>query len=63
MTIASDLIPVWVIPAVVAAAILGNYCASLLVTRLSNHQFKKIGRYVIRVICIIYIGKGVAELI
>ena len=63
MTIASDLIPVWVIPAVVAAAILGNYCASLLVTRLSDHQFKKIGRYVIRVICIIYIGNGVAELI
>ncbi|MEO2181599.1 MAG: TSUP family transporter, partial [bacterium] len=38
MTIASDLIPVWVIPAVVAAAILGNYCASLLVTRMSDHQ-------------------------
>ena len=63
MTIASDLIPVWVIPAVVAAAILGNYCASLLVTRMSDHQFKKIGRYVIRFICVIYIGKGIAELI
>jgi hypothetical protein len=63
MTIGSDLIPVWVIPAVVAAAILGNYCASLLVTRMSDHQFKKIGRYVIRFICVIYIGKGVAELI
>jgi len=63
MTIASDLIPVWVIPAVVAAAILGNYCASLLVTRISDHQFKKIGRYVISFICVIYIGKGIAELI
>ena len=53
MTIASDLIPVWVIPAVVAAAIMGNYCASLLVTRMSDHQFKKIGRYVISFICVI----------
>ncbi len=63
MTIASDLIPVWVIPAVVAAAIMGNYCASLLVTRMSDHQFKKIGRYVISFICVIYICNGVAELI
>ena len=63
MTIASDLNPVRVIPAVVAAAIFGNYCASLLVTRMNDHQFKKIGRYVIRFICVIYIGKGVAELI
>ncbi|MDG1232301.1 MAG: TSUP family transporter [Pseudomonadales bacterium] len=63
MTIASDLIPIWVVPAVVAAAILGNYCASLLVIRMSDHQFKKIGRYVISCICVVYIGKGIAELI
>lgn len=63
MAIASDLVPAWLIPAVFAAAIIGNYCASLLVTRLSDHQFKKIGRYVISLICVIYIGKGIAELI
>ncbi|MDC0068525.1 TSUP family transporter [Gammaproteobacteria bacterium] len=63
MAIASDLVPAWLIPAVVAAAIIGNYCASLLVTRLSDHQFTKIGRYVISLICVIYIGKGIAELI
>jgi uncharacterized membrane protein YfcA len=63
MAIASDLVPAWLIPAVVAAAIIGNYCASLLVTRLSDHQFKKIGRVVISFICVIYIGKGIAELI
>ena len=63
MAIASDLIPVWVIPAVVAAAIFGNYCASLLVTRMSDHQFKKIGRYVIMLVGVIYIGKGIAELV
>ena len=63
MTIASDLIPIWVVPAVVAAAILGIYCASLLVIRMSDHQFKKIGRYVISCICVVYIGKGIAELI
>jgi uncharacterized protein len=63
MAIASDLVPAWVIPAVVAAAILGNYCASLLVTRLSDHQFRKVGCYVISFICVIYIGKGIAELI
>ncbi|MGV0033565.1 MAG: TSUP family transporter [Candidatus Azotimanducaceae bacterium WSBS_2022_MAG_OTU7] len=62
MTIASDLIPAWVIPGVVAAAIFGNYCASFLVTRMSDHQFKKIGRYVIMLVGVIYIGKGVAEL-
>ena len=63
MAIASDLVPAWLIPAVVAAAIIGNYCASLVVTRLSDQQFKKIGRYVISFICVIYIGKGIAELI
>ena len=63
MTFASDLIPAWVLPAVVAAAIIGNYCASLLVTRMSDSQFKQIGRYVIMVVGVIYIGKGVAELI
>jgi len=63
MAIDSDLIPVWVIPAVVAAAIFGNYCASLLVTRMSDSQFKQIGRYFIMVIGVIYIAKGVAELV
>lgn len=53
----------WLIPLAVGAAILGNYLASLIVKRISDAQFKRIDRMVIRVIGIIYVGKGVAELL
>ena len=57
-TIANDLIPARVIP----AAVPGNYCASLRVSHSSDHHFEYSGRDVIRVVCVIYIGKGAAEL-
>jgi uncharacterized membrane protein YfcA len=63
MAVASNELPIWVFPSVVAAAIVGNYLGSLIVTRMSDHQFKKIGRYVIMVIGLVYIGKGVVELL
>ena len=50
MAVASTELPLWVVPAVVAAAILGNYLASLVVARMTDNQFKQIGRYVIMVI-------------
>ena len=40
-----------------------SFFSGIIVNRMSDHQFKEIGRYVIRFICVIYIGKGIAELI
>ncbi len=62
MFVASTEIAWWVVPAVVAAAILGNYAGSLIVKGFSDNQFKSIGRVVIMIIGVIYIGKGVWEL-
>jgi len=62
MAVASTALPLWVVPAVVAAAILGNYLGSLIVAKMTDNQFKQIGRYVIMVIGIVCIGKGILEL-
>ena len=63
MAIAADTIPHWVLPAVVSAAILGNYLGSLIVERITDGDFNRIGRYVVMVIGIVYLAKGIAELI
>lgn len=63
MITASSELPVWVFPAVVGAAIAGNYLGSLIVSRMTDDHFKQIGRYVIMVIGVIYIGKGLFELL
>ncbi len=55
----SNLMPAWVITAVVVAAIAGNWLGSLVVATISDDHFKKIGRYVILTIGVIYIGQGV----
>lgn len=62
MAVASSALPLWVVPAVVAAAILGNYLGSLVVARMTDSQFKQVGRYVIMVIGVVCIGKGILEL-
>lgn len=62
MAVASTQLPLWVVPAVVAAAILGNYLGSLVVARMTDNQFKQIGRYVVMVIGVICIGKGILEM-
>lgn len=62
MAVASTQLPLWVVPAVVAAAILGNYLGSLIVARMTDNQFKQIGRYVVMVIGVICIGKGILEM-
>ena len=61
MAVASTELPLWVFPAVVAAAIFGNYAASFIVAGMTDNSFKQIGRYVIMVIGVIYIGKGILE--
>lgn len=55
---ASSVLPLWVVPAVVVAAIAGNWLGAKVVARMSDDSFKKIGRYVIMVIGAIYIGQG-----
>jgi len=60
---ASNELPIWLFPLVVGAAILGNYLASLVVSRISDNQFKRIGRIVIMLIGVIYLGKGLTEII
>jgi len=62
MAVASSEIPVWLFPAVVIAAVAGNYLASFIVARISDKQFKQVGRYTIMVIGAIYIAKGILEL-
>ena len=60
VTVASDLIPVWVIP---AAAKFGIYCASLLVNLLSDHRLKKSAATSLdwSLSRVIHIGKGAAK--
>ncbi len=62
MAVAGTELPIWVFPAVVTAAVLGNYLGSLIVARMTDNQFKQTGRYVIMVIGVICIGKGIFEL-
>lgn len=52
-------LPIWIFPVVVCAAIAGNYLGSFVVVKMSDNQFKTIGRYVIMLIGVIYIGNGV----
>ena len=63
LVVASQEVAWWVFPSVVVAAIAGNYLGSLIVANFTDHQFKLVGRYVIMVIGVIYIGKGIAELL
>lgn len=48
---------------VVIAALLGNFLGSLVVKRISDDQFKTVGRYTIMIIGTIYIVKGLIELL
>ena len=63
MTISAKTIPVWVPPAVITAAIVGNYVGSFFVEKITDETFKRIGRYVITLIGIVYLTKGIEELI
>jgi uncharacterized membrane protein YfcA len=56
-------LPSWLFPAVVAAAIFGNWIGKMIIQHLNDEAFKKAGRSTILVIGIIYICKGIAELL
>ena len=62
LNVVSNQVPLWVFPVVVIAAILGNYMGSFIVTKMTDNQFKSIGRRVIMVIGVIYIIKGMMVL-
>ena len=63
MAISLKTIPLGVLPAVIAAAIAGNYAASFFVEKITDELFTRIGRYVITLIGIVYLTKGIEELI
>lgn len=63
LAVVSQEFPVWVFPAVVVAALSGNWVGKQLLERISDAQFRTAGRYVILVIGFIYICKGMYELI
>lgn len=49
-------------PAVIGAALLGNTVGKYIVERISDDQFRSLGRWVICAIGAIYVGKGIWEL-
>ena len=63
LSVTSSELPLWVFPVVILAAISGNYLGSFVVARMTDNQFKKIGRVVIMLIGIIYICNGIFELL
>ncbi|MCB1645919.1 MAG: hypothetical protein KDI36_10715, partial [Pseudomonadales bacterium] len=60
---AATALPWYVFPAVIVAAIAGNWVGSKIVERIDDNQFKLLGRRIILLIALIYIGKGIAEYI
>lgn len=63
LVFAGNNLPNELIISVVLAALVGNFLGSLVVKRISDEQFKTVGRYTIMVIGTIYIAKGVLELL
>ena len=57
----TDMIPPWMVLAVVAAAIIGNYAGSQIVKTISDTQFKEAGKVIIILIGIMCIAKGLSE--
>ena len=55
-------LPAWIFPAVVFAALAGNWIGKELIEKISDDQFKTVGRYIILVVGLIYVVKGIYEL-
>ena len=55
-------LPAWIFPAVVFAALAGNWIGKELIEKISDDQFKTSGRYIILVVGLIYVVKGIYEL-
>lgn len=55
-------LPVYVYPAVIVAAIVGNWLGKFVVERLHDEQFRRYGRWLMAAIAAVYVAKGVFEL-
>ena len=55
-------IPIWLFPAVIIAALLGNVIASRYVQKMTDTQFRIAGRYLIFLIGVVFLAKGGYEL-
>ncbi len=60
---ASSELPALIFPAVIAAAITGNWLGKLVVEHLHDDQFRRYGRYTIMVVGAVYIGRGVSDML
>lgn len=58
----SQELPAWLFPAIIIAALGGNWIGKELIEKISDDQFKTAGRYIILVVGVIYIAKGIYEL-
>ena len=54
-------LPWWLIPAVIAAALAGNWLGKQVIDRINDAVFKQIGRVAILIIGLLYIGKALQE--
>ena len=61
LTLSIDL-PGWIFPAVIVGAIMGNWIGKQIIEKINDELFKRIGRYTIMLIGVVYLGKGVLEL-
>jgi len=59
--IITDHLPLWLIAAIIAAALGGNWLGNLVIDRLTFHLFCLIGRIAILLIGSAYIGKALEE--
>lgn len=61
LTLSIDL-PTWIYPAVIIAAIFGNWMGKHVVEKIDDVVFKRVGRYAILAVGTLYIAKGLIEL-
>lgn len=63
VSVSSTHLPLWIYPATVVAALFGNVAGKQVIEKISDDQFKIAGRYVIMIIGVIFIAKGIQEVI
>jgi uncharacterized membrane protein YfcA len=61
LTLSVDL-PTWIVPVVIFAAIFGNWMAKHVIEKIDDLVFKRVGRYAILAVGVVYIFKGLIEL-
>jgi len=60
--LAATEIPIWLFPAVIITALLGNVIAAKFVEKMTDSQFRMAGRYLILLIGVVFLTKGGYEL-